>query len=152
MIPLRALLYVTFVLRFFLTIFKVFIEFFIILLLFWIFGHKACGVLVPQPGIEPVSPAMEGRFLITGLSRGPFIHFKCLFIYLWLCWVFAAARASPLVGTRGGYSLVSVLGLFIASLLVARRLSCSGSRALEQKLNSCGTQAWLLLGIWDRPR
>ena len=112
----------------------------------------AHGILVPQPGIEPVSPAMEGRFLITGLSRGPFIHFKCLFIYLWLCWVFAAARASPLVGTRGGYSLVSVLGLFIASLLVARRLSCSGSRALEQKLNSCGTQAWLLLGIWDRPR
>ena len=27
---------------------------------------KACGILVPQPGIEPVSPALPGRFLTTG--------------------------------------------------------------------------------------
>ena len=26
----------------------------------------ACGILVPGPGIEPVSPALEGRFLTTG--------------------------------------------------------------------------------------
>ena len=26
----------------------------------------ACGILVPQPGIKPVSPALEGRFLTTG--------------------------------------------------------------------------------------
>ena len=26
----------------------------------------ACGILVPQPGIEPVSTALEGRFLTTG--------------------------------------------------------------------------------------
>ena len=26
----------------------------------------ACGILVPQPGIEPASPALEGGFLITG--------------------------------------------------------------------------------------
>ena len=26
----------------------------------------ACGILVPQTGIEPVSPALEGRFLTTG--------------------------------------------------------------------------------------
>ena len=26
----------------------------------------ACGVLVPQPGIEPASSALEGRFLTTG--------------------------------------------------------------------------------------
>ena len=35
----------------------------------------ACGIVVPQPGIEPMSLALEGRFLITGLSRGPFVHF-----------------------------------------------------------------------------
>ena len=28
---------------------------------------KACGILVPQPGIEPKSPALQGRFLTTGL-------------------------------------------------------------------------------------
>ena len=27
----------------------------------------ACGILVPQPGIEPKSPALQGRFLTTGL-------------------------------------------------------------------------------------
>ena len=26
----------------------------------------ACGILVPQPGIEPTSPALEGRFFTTG--------------------------------------------------------------------------------------
>ena len=37
------------------TIFKVFIEFVIILLLlFWCFGHEACEILAHQPGIEPV--------------------------------------------------------------------------------------------------
>ena len=28
---------------------------------------KAWGILVPQPGIKTMSPALEGRFLITGL-------------------------------------------------------------------------------------
>ena len=27
----------------------------------------ACGILVPQPGIEPASPALQSRFLTTGL-------------------------------------------------------------------------------------
>ena len=27
---------------------------------------EACGILVPRPGIEPASPALEGRFLTTG--------------------------------------------------------------------------------------
>ena len=26
----------------------------------------ACGILVPQPGIKPMSPALEGGFLTTG--------------------------------------------------------------------------------------
>ena len=26
----------------------------------------ACGILVPQPGIEPASPSLAGRFLTTG--------------------------------------------------------------------------------------
>ena len=27
---------------------------------------EACGILAPWPGIEPLSPALEGRFLTTG--------------------------------------------------------------------------------------
>ena len=30
---------------------------------------EACGILIPQPGIEPASPALEGRFLTTGPTR-----------------------------------------------------------------------------------
>ena len=59
------------------TIFKVFIEFVTILLLsflftyfFWfLFGREACGILVPEPGIKPASPALEGRVLTTGPPR-----------------------------------------------------------------------------------
>ena len=63
-------------------IFKVFIEFVTVLLLyfvtilllqywvffmFWFFGHEACGILATQPGIEPTPPALEGEVLTTGL-------------------------------------------------------------------------------------
>ena len=49
------------------TILKVFTEFVIILLLFYIFGHKACGILAPRPGIKPAPPELEGKVLTTGL-------------------------------------------------------------------------------------
>ena len=29
-------------------------------------GMRACRILVPQPGTEPISPAPQGRFLATG--------------------------------------------------------------------------------------
>ena len=31
-------------------------------------GLSACGILVPHPGTEPTSPAMQGRFLTPGPS------------------------------------------------------------------------------------
>ena len=34
----------------------------------------ACGILAPQPGIEPTSPTLEGGFLTTGpLEKSPFV-------------------------------------------------------------------------------
>ena len=56
------------------TIFKVFIEFVIISFLFYIFGffgHKACWILAPQPGIKPTPPALEGKVLTTGPPGKP---------------------------------------------------------------------------------
>ena len=41
--------------------------------MFWFFGPEANGILVPQPGIEPRPPALEGEVLTTGApgkSRG----------------------------------------------------------------------------------
>ena len=35
--------------------------------MFWFFGHEACGILAPWPGIEPSPPALEGKVLTTGL-------------------------------------------------------------------------------------
>ena len=32
----------------------------------WLSCSTACGILVPQPGIKPVSPAMQGRLSTTG--------------------------------------------------------------------------------------
>ena len=45
------------------TIFRAFIEFVTMLLLFYVlfcFGLKACRILVPQPGIKPVLLSLEG--------------------------------------------------------------------------------------------
>ena len=36
-------------------------------LCFGIFGQKACRLLVTQPGVEPISPALKGEVLTTGL-------------------------------------------------------------------------------------
>ena len=34
--------------------------------MFWCFGREACGLLAPQPGIEPAPPELEGEVLTTG--------------------------------------------------------------------------------------
>ena len=34
--------------------------------MFWFFGHEACGILAPRPGIEPAPSALEGEVLTTG--------------------------------------------------------------------------------------
>ena len=34
--------------------------------MFWLFDPEACGILVPQPGIYPTTPALEGDVLTTG--------------------------------------------------------------------------------------
>lgn len=33
--------------------------------MFWFSGCKACGILVPLPGIEPASPVVERKVLTT---------------------------------------------------------------------------------------
>ena len=85
-----------------------------------------------------------------------FYKFISLCIYLWLCWVFLAARGLSLVVVSGGYSLrcsapasygsgfsccgARALGTR-ASVVMAHGLSSCGSRALEHRLSSCGIQA-----------
>ena len=49
-------------------VFKVFIEFVMILFWFWLgfFGHKARGILAAWPGVKPTPPALEGEVLTNG--------------------------------------------------------------------------------------
>ena len=54
--------------------FKVFIESvttLFLLFMFWVFGHEACGILVPQPRIKPAPPVLEGEFIsVAGAPAG----------------------------------------------------------------------------------
>ena len=34
--------------------------------MFCFFGHEACRILAPQPGIKPTLSALEGKVLTTG--------------------------------------------------------------------------------------
>ena len=49
------------------TIFKVFSEFVAVLFLFYVlvFGHQACRILAPRPGIKPGPPTLEGQVLYS---------------------------------------------------------------------------------------
>ena len=64
-----------------------------------------------------------------------------------------------LVAASGGYSLLRCAGFSLRWLLLLRStgsrhvgFSSCGSRALEHRLSSCGTQAELLRGMWNLPR
>ena len=49
---------------------------------------KACGILVPQPGMEPASSALEGGFLTTGLPGKSFYNTFRLHSLLTTCALF----------------------------------------------------------------
>ena len=77
------------------TIFKVFIEFVTILLLFYVlvYGPEACGILTPQPGIELSLPALEGRVLTTG-PPGKSLYLSLSLAFAFLLSVFPQVRCS----------------------------------------------------------
>ena len=42
--------------------------------MFWVFDHKACGILTPRPGIEPTPPALGDDVLTAGRQGSPPNH------------------------------------------------------------------------------
>ena len=51
--------------------------------IFCIFGQEACGILAPQPGIEPAPPALKGEVSTPGAPRkSNHISIKCLLFKL----------------------------------------------------------------------
>ena len=49
----------------------------------WFFGHWACGILAPQPGMEPLPPALEGGDLTTGCQGSRRVPFWSLKVWHW---------------------------------------------------------------------
>ena len=75
---------------------------------------------------------------------------KILCIYLFLAFLGLCCRTD--------FSLVAVCRLLIVTVsfaaehkLQAGGLSSCSSWALEHRLDTCGTRAWLLRGVWDLP-
>ena len=102
--------------------------------------------------------AFSYRFCLADGEKGS--GYTSLF-FLWLCWVFIAVWVFSInsCGEQGGYSLLQCTGFSLRWLLL---LQSTGSRhlgfiscwvwTLECRLSSCGTQALLLLGMWDLPK
>ena len=68
----------------------------------FIFGCMACGVLVPQSGIEPVPPALEAWSLSHWTSR-EIPHFKLLSLFLWNTWAGTISNKNATIqGEREG--------------------------------------------------
>ena len=81
-----------------------------------------------------------------------------IIIIIWLHWVFVAGCGLSLVVVGGGYSSLQHTGFSLRWLLLLQSMgsrregfSSCASQALECRLNSCGSQAQLLCGMWDLP-
>ena len=104
-------------------------------------------------------------YVSMNLQFYPLLHsnffFFFNFIYLWLHWVFVAARGLSLVAASGGYSSLWCTGFLLRWLLVAehglqarrlQQLQHASSAVAVRGLGSCGARAQLLRGTWDLPR
>ena len=83
---------------------------------------------------------------------------KFIYFYFWLPCVFIAVHRHSLAAASRGYSLLQCADFSLRWLLLLRStgsrhvgFSSCGLRALEHRLNSCGSWAQLLCGTWDLP-
>ena len=106
---------------------------------------------LPDPGIEPTSPALQADALPQSRLGSPLnqlcfnkISFlknclpclKYLCIYFWMCWIFVAFQGLSLVAASRGYSLVVVCRLRVGAKAWA--LGMWASAAATHGLSSCG--------------
>ena len=111
---------------------------------------------LPRPGLEPVSPALAGRFSTTTPPGKPcflffykFIYFIlfilflaalglcfCMRAFLWFWQAGATLHCGAQASHCGGFSCCGAWALGTwASVVVAQGLSSCGSRALERRLS-----------------
>ena len=70
----------------------------------------ACGILVPQPEIKPLSPALKDGFLTTGPPR------KSLIVVIDLTWVITIPALGPGLSLTSRYLLQGQVNLHKAQL------------------------------------
>ena len=80
-------------------VFKVFVEFVIILFLFLLFVHEAGTILAPLPGIDLASSALEGDVLFVWF-KFKFIYFNWRLITLQYCIGFAMHQHESTMGVH----------------------------------------------------
>ena len=71
--------------------------------------------------------------------------FFCLFIYLWLCWVFVSVRGLSLVAASGGHSSSRCAGLSLSRPLLLRS---TGSRRAGSVIVAHGPSCSAACGIF----
>ena len=89
----------------------------------------------------------------------PLIFLKNTYLFIFGCvGSLLLCTGFSLVAESGGYSLLQCAGFSLWWLLLLRSMGCRhagfsscGVWALECRLNSCGTRAQLLCGMWDLP-
>ena len=81
--------------------------------MFCFFGPEACGILAPQPWVEPMSTELEGEVLTTGLPNHWTAH---LFNWVLLCRTHWTATAildrTYKEGVRAAYKTKSGISSF----------------------------------------
>ena len=131
------------------------------LYMLYLFGFSNCGTraqLSWRAGL--VAPQRVGsQFPNQGLNPRPlhckvnsFLFFFLMFLFL-VVLVFCCACGLSLVVAGRGYSSLLCTGFSLWRLLLAEHMACElsswGWLALGHRLNSCGSQAQLLCGMWD---
>ena len=74
----------------------------------------ACGILAPQPGIEPTPPTLEGEVLTTGPAGRSLCSvcvsvFCCFPVFFGETWGFVVVSQSLLVKPEGFYNLLNIV-------------------------------------------
>ena len=82
--------------------------------MFWVFGHEVCGILAPQPGIEPAPPALEDEVLTTGPPGKSLCGVVNIFFQQQLMWQSRGAEE-----LRGSQKRLELWSPLLAQLYVA---------------------------------
>ena len=117
---------------------------------------------LPNPGIEPRSPALQAYSLPSKPLDLPrnfiFISSSSFFFFFFCCTGFSLLHGLFSSCSEQGYSVGAVCRLHCSGFSSFRLwalqhvcFSSCGSGDPEHRLNSCGKQAQLLHSMWDLP-